>query len=207
MFRSLALVAACSLFSVSALAKDKPAKAGKAAAPDITGEWLSEGGCEKMPNGQGGETYFNRHFWIDKAEWKIHFTTFGAADCTGELLQVEIAGPYKLGKASKAVAGATEGDFSTSKTMTVTPKAEGVLGWLNGAGVCGKKDWKVGEAHDVSKTGCKELGIKGKAQCKAHRELDLVKVEGDKLWFGDRSGDMCKARPTKMAGGAMVKKG
>lgn len=194
---SLSVLTAVS--SVAFAAKEK-----KLAKPNLAGNWTSEK-CESMPNGQGGETYFTRSFPMTKKEWKIDFTVFGDKDCTQPLFTLDVAGKWELRGQSKSVEGAHNAFFGF-KTRTLTAKSEGAVQFMNQAEFCGKKDWKVGEAHDIHKTGCAQLGAKPAKECKG--EHDLVKVDGEKVFLGDRSGNMCEKNnyPSKLYPVALIKK-
>jgi hypothetical protein len=193
-----AVVASVVFSSVALAAKKAPANM------DLTGTWTSEK-CESMPNGQGGETYFTRTFPMTEKEWKIDFTVFGDKDCTQALFTLDVAGDWELRGKSKAVKGAYNAFFGF-KTRTLTAKADGAVQFMNQAGFCGKKDWKVGETYDIHTTGCAQLGAKPLTECKG--EHDLVKLDGAKWFLGDRSGDMCKksGHPKKLHSVALIKK-
>jgi hypothetical protein len=180
------------------------AKETKTAKTNLAGNWTSEK-CESMPNGQGGETYFTRTFPMTNKEWKIDFTVFGDKDCTQPLFTLDVAGKWELRGQSKSVEGAHNAFFGF-KTRTLTAKSEGAVQFMNQAGFCGKKDWKVGEALDIHKTGCAQLGAKPAKECKG--EHDLVKMDGEKVFLGDRSGNMCEKNnyPTKLYPVALIKK-
>lgn len=171
---------------------------------DIAGTWTSEK-CESMPNGQGGEMYFTRTFPMTKKNWKIDFTVFGDKACTAPLFTLDVAGKWEVRGQSNSLQGVHNAFFGF-ETRTLTAKAEGAVQFMNQAGFCGKKDWKVGEAVDINTTGCPQLGAKPIAECKG--EHDLVKLDGDKLFLGDRSGDMCAKDnfPTKLFQYALIKK-
>jgi hypothetical protein len=192
-----AVVASVVLSSVAFAAKKAPAKV------DLTGTWTSEK-CESMPNGQGGETFFKRTFPMTDKEWKIDFTVFGDKDCSQALFTLDVAGDWELRGKSKSVKGAHNAFFGF-KTRTLTAKADGAVQFMNQAGFCGKKDWKVGEAVDIHTTGCAQLGAKPSTECKG--EHDLVKMDGGKVFLGDRSADMCKKNnyPSKLYPVALIK--
>ena len=129
----------------------------------------------------------------------------GDKDCTQALFTLDVAGDWELRGKSKAVKGAYNAFFGF-KTRTLTAKADGAVQFMNQAGFCGKKDWKVGEAYDIHTTGCAQLGAKPLTECKG--EHDLVKLDGAKWFLGDRSGDMCKksGHPKKLHSVALIKK-
>ncbi len=171
------------------------------AAPAIEGTWSSPA-CESTPD---GSMHFTRTFKIDKGAWAIDFSTYGDAACKEKMVTVDIDGPYKLEKPSPKVKGATEAQFLFTRRKA-TPKSEGAAKWLSSVKACGKADWKAGESVDIDASGCPQLGAYPKAQCAG--EFDLVKVEGDQLFFGARpaDGNLCskEKRPAQL--GAPVKK-
>jgi len=171
---------------------------------DIAGTWTSEK-CESLPNGQGGEMYFTRTFPMTGKEWKIDFTVFGDKGCTQPLFTLDVAGKWEIRGKSAAVDGAYKAFFGFS-IRSVTAKPEGAVQFMNQAGYCGNKNWKVGEAFNIHNTGCAQIGAKAVTECKG--EHDRVKVDGAKVFLGDRSGDMCKQDnyPQKLFSFALVKK-
>jgi hypothetical protein len=193
MSRLSAAIAAAILFATPALAGDKTAP--KAAKPDIAGTWKSP--CESVPNGQGGTMNFTRTFKNTAKTWSIDFTVYGDTACTQKFFTADISGPYKLGKASEKVPGATEGEFSIAKRQ-VTPHNDGAVQMLTQA--CGSKGWAAGKAKDITKEGCAGLGMHPSATCKG--ESDLVKLDGKDLFFGERpaDGNLCspEKRPTAL---------
>ena len=114
---------------------------------------------------------------------------------------VDIDGPYKLEKASAKVKGATEAQFLFAHRKA-TPKSDGAAKWLSSVKACGKADWKAGESVDIDASGCPRLGAWPKAQCAG--EHDLVKVEGDHLYFGARpaDGNLCSKEKRPQALGS-----
>ncbi|MFT3837564.1 MAG: hypothetical protein QM723_11265 [Myxococcaceae bacterium] len=182
-----------------------------AAAPSakqLEGVWSSEGGCESAPDGQGGTMHFRRTFTFDKAGWKIDFSTYGDAQCSSaaQMVSVEIDGAYKVLGPSKNALGANEAVFGFAHRKA-TAKSDGAAGWLNSVKACGLSDWKAGQARDIDQSGCPQLGALPKAQC-PNGEYDLLKLDGDKLFFGDRGdGNLCSEakRPKQLGKVAVVK--
>jgi hypothetical protein len=170
---------------------------------DLKGSWTSAV-CEAMPaNPDGSRTYFKRRFTLTEREWKLNFETFGDAGCTARLFTARFEGPYSLGKDSEKVAGATEGDFAFGRTF-MTAHVQPVADWFQGA-KCGTGAWKVGEEQETSATGC--VFLKPVTAC--GMDHDVVKVEGDRLFFGQRpaDNDMCTPdkRPTALTAVAVVR--
>jgi len=168
---------------------------------DLAGHWVSAG-CEAYPNGQGGENYLTRDFTLTEKEWSLDLTIFGDKDCSYPLFSSEIHGPFTLGELSEKVEGATEGQFAVA-TNEWTAHDQGMADTFTQSG-CGNGAWAVEKAQDVTGTGCIGVAHK-KAECP--EEYDLVSVDGDELYFGQRLTDMCKedGRPTALAAYPVVK--
>jgi hypothetical protein len=64
-------------------------------------------------------------------------------------------------------------------------------------GKCGADPWAVNQVADIALNGFPPLGFPSNAQCSGG-ELDLKQIDGNNLFFGNRSADLCKARPTKL---------
>ncbi|PTL81623.1 hypothetical protein [Vitiosangium sp. GDMCC 1.1324] len=171
-------------------------------ANDLKGRWTSAV-CESMPNPDGSKTYFKRHFDLQEKQWSLKFETFGDAGCTARLFTARFEGPYTLGKDSEKVAGATEGTFSFGRHY-MTAHVQPVADWFQGA-QCGTGSWKVGEEQETSATGC--VFLRPVAACGL--DHDVVKVEGNQLFFGQRpaDNDMCTPdkRPTALTAVAVVR--
>lgn len=154
---------------------------------DITGEWRS-GSCEIYPDGMGGENYLQRSFEIDASEWHLDLDLFADPECGVPLFSVVIDGPYELLGESELVSGATEGNFSYG-SIVWTAHLEDMATLFTDSG-CGATPWVVGEPQDVSDTGC--IGFAHPiADCPT--DHDLISLEGDALFFGQRVTDMCEA--------------
>lgn len=153
-------------------------------AAELVGTWSSPG-CEAYPDGAGGTNYLTRTFTLTEDRWALEFTIFGDAACTFPLFRGEVEGPYTLG-APSAVAGATEGEFGiVSNQWTALFEDLAVLFEDSG---CGTGSWEVGVPQDVTVTGC--IGVaKPVADCPT--EYDIVSLDGDSLYFGERVTDMC----------------
>lgn len=169
---------------------------------DLVGEWASQG-CEAYPNGQGGESYLTRDFTLTEKTWDLSFSIFGDKDCTVPLFTAQIHGPYTVGALSKTVEGATEAEFGF-ETNAWTAHTQQMADTFTGAG-CGAGAWEVEKAQEVGTTGC--IGVAHKiSDCP--EEFDLVSLDGDALYLGQRITDMCKedGRPTALGAYAVYKK-
>lgn len=151
---------------------------------DLAGRWVSPE-CEKYPNADGTNNYVKRDFSITESSWSILYMVFGDANCSdaAKLLTARVLGPYSLGQNSKTVAGAREGVFS-APTKFLTIHNDALLGAVKN---CGNGNWKLNAEQDVAEKGC--LTLDAVKDCKA--EYDLVKLNGNDLFFGQRSENMC----------------
>lgn len=159
--------------------------------PSLVGRWRS--GCVDPGTGQAIRLTFD----ITSTTWALDYESFGDAACAQPLLVVDITGAYQLTVPSAVVPGASEARFGFA-TKTVTPLAEGALGFLTQA--CGRSDFQVGVASDIA-AGCAGLGAYPIAQCPD--DYDLVRRDGTGLQFGARPTDnnMCTPdrRPTQLS--------
>lgn len=179
------------------------ATSGTAVMPsELKGKWTSAV-CESMPNADGSKTYFKRIFDMTEKDWALKFETFGDEGCSARLFTARFEGPYTLLKDSEKVAGATEGNFVFARHY-MTAHAQGIADWFQSA-KCGAAQWKVGEEQETSTTGC--VFLRPVSACGT--DHDIVKVEGNQLFFGQRpaDGDMCspEKRPTALTPVAVVR--
>jgi hypothetical protein len=159
-------------------------------AESISGHWASAT-CESA----GPAGFLQKDFVISPTDYEIEVNVFGDDQCTIPLMTLDVSGPISVIGESSAVTGAYEVDYVMS-TRTITPRAQMIVEGLNGA-MCGDKgDWAIDQAGDVTKTGCPAFGIEPNPPC--DKEMDLNKLDGDDLWFGDRSASLCTARPSKL---------
>jgi hypothetical protein len=169
---------------------------------DLKGTWTSEV-CEVMPNADGSKTYFKRVFDLTEQDWKLNFETFSDAGCTSRLFTARFEGPYELQKDSETVKGATEGNFRFAR-HSMTAHVQPVADWFQSAG-CGAAAWAVGVEQDTSTKGC--VFLRPVSACGT--DHDIVKLDGNKLYFGQRpaDGDMCtpEKRPTALTATAVVR--
>lgn len=152
---------------------------------DLAGRWDSAT-CEASPNGDGTNSYLQRRFQLTETAWTLNLDVFGDAQCQMKLFTARLVGPYTLERDSEKVAGATEGNFGFGERY-LTPHAQPLADAFAQSG-CGSGTWTVGTEQSVPGA-C--LFFKALADCGT--DHDLVKVDGDKLFFGQRpaDGDMC----------------
>ena len=169
---------------------------GKLTPDDLAGRYAS-GGCEDYPDGMGGHNYLTRDFTLTAKAWHLELAIYMDDACTTKLFSSVIDGPYTLGEPSARVEGATEGAFKfTTNKWTAH---QGFMADTFTMSGCGAAPWVVGEAQDVTMTGC--IGVAHPlADCP--QEYDVVALSGDDLYFGERVTDMCSADGRPQALGA-----
>jgi hypothetical protein len=168
---------------------------------ELQGQWISAG-CEDV----GGGYFLIRRFTFDKTHWEGDGSIYHDAACTAPAFDYYDGGEVDVLDQSKLVPGAYEANFGEiAKTLTLRDPA--MAGHLNSqpAGTCGSAPWVVGQAQDISVTGCQTFGQRSTTACP--REYDLVDVMGDALYFGDRTppNDLCSARPEMLTAAPVVR--
>lgn len=172
--------------------------------PDISGRWLSA--CMPSPQADGSTQSIRLDFALTQSDWTLDYVTHGDDACTVPVVTVAIAGPYTLEQESAEVEGAWEARFGfTSKT--IRPEVDGLRDYLNSLEGCGSAEFVTGEAQDVYASGCPAFGQYPRSSCEA--DFDLVKLDGDALYFGARpaDNDMCtpEKRPTTIGPAANLR--
>jgi hypothetical protein len=129
---------------------------------------------------EGRRTGSRSLFAIFDREWGIAFTQYADASCQVRVLTATLRGTYQPSGPSPRVAGAVDVTFRfTRKGLAVYDPV--LLDRLN-AGACGDRRWSPGIEQDVSAAGC--LSVASVPACA--QEYDLVRVEGDRLYLGER---------------------
>jgi Adenomatosis polyposis coli down-regulated 1 len=153
----------------------------------IRGHWVSSD-IEKRPGANGSTTYLRRDFISDEQRSTALLMLYADPEGTQRTLTIHLEGPYTIGKPSTTVPDAYEGDFHFD-TAKLTAHNEFLLNLLNSAstGTCGNEPWILDVEQDVTATlGCLPLGLD---LVNRNTEYDIVKVEGDKLYYGARPAD------------------
>lgn len=136
---------------------------------------------------------FQLDFKIAKDIWAVDYTVYGDVKGTSPFVTVHIEGPYEIGEPSSVVAGAFDARFGITR-KTLLPHHAAAAAFLNGAG--GKvQGFKAGEALDITATGFAPFGQYPVSQVNA--DYDLVMLDGDKLYFGERPADNDMGTPAK----------
>ncbi len=155
--------------------------------PSIRGHWVSSA-LEKRPGANGSTTYLLRDFTSDDQRSTARLMLYSDPEGTQHTLTIYLEGPYTIGKPSTAVPGAYEGDFHFDRAK-LTAHNDFFLNLLGSAsaGTCGNEPWELDVEQDVTATrGCLPLGLD---LVNRDTEYDIVKVEGDKLYYGARPAD------------------
>jgi hypothetical protein len=168
---------------------------------DLVGSFTSTA-CEAYPDGNGGTNYLTRHFTLTTDTWHLDLGLFMDAACTTPLFSSVIDGPYELG-GSAAVQGATEGQFGI--TTNVWTAHQPFMAQLFTDSGCGDAPWELEVPQDVAMTGC--IGVAHPID-ECPQEYDIVALDGDALYFGERITDLCvpEGRPAALNAYAVVRR-
>jgi hypothetical protein len=155
--------------------------------PSIRGHWVSLA-LEERPGANGSINYLRRDFTSDDQRSIARLMLYSDPEGTQPTLTIHLEGPYTIGEPSTAVPGAYEGDFHFD-TAKLTAHNAFFLNLLNSAnaGTCGLAPWELDVEQDLTATrGCLPLGLD---LVNRDTEYDIVKVEGEKLYYGARPAD------------------
>ena len=162
-----------------------------AEAPSIDGHWVSV-----APENIGGP-FATREFTFDGPAWRVAFRTFADAAMTQPGFTIDVSGFYRVGGESTAVPGAWNGIFAAfDKTVTAhSPEAVAMFAGMGCTLV-------IGQPFDLTDQACGFLH----ASMDAMGEYDLVALQGEQLFLGDRSADLTKIRPTMLTPFPLIRK-
>jgi hypothetical protein len=155
--------------------------------PDITGRWVSEE-VETRAGAGDSKLYLRRDFTTKATTSAAQFDFFEDVEGTKPTVSVWLNGPYTLSEPWEKVEGSYAGEF-VFEELKITPKSAAFVDLLNGSmpGTCGTKAWELNVEQDLSGTvGCLTLGLDLKNR---NTEYDIVKLDGDKLYYGARPTD------------------
>lgn len=157
--------------------------AAASSAADIQGQWASVG-----PENYGNH-HATRSFSITDREWRVRYQAYADPQGQKPLFTVRVIGVYALGEPSSNVKGAREGIFpALSRSLTADSDAGVQLFASMGCHLL------IGKETFLLNTGCGF--VPGLMQVMG--EYDLVAQINGQLFFGDRAGDLSKARPDKL---------
>ncbi len=159
----------------------------------LLGTWASVS-CTNF--GTASMPFYGRlSFNYQRATFTITGTFYADAACSTALMRTEKSGPLQVVGPSASVAGAYEVNYPTSRLM-LTPLSPMMVDAFNAMQCGGRAGWTLNMAGDVTQAGCPMLGVQGTSTCAG--EQDLNQISGSNLTFGDRSGNLCQMRPTRL---------
>lgn len=121
-----------------------------------------------------------------------NFLPIGTPCTSSVALRVTTSGVYKTGTSN--VAGAKNLD-ETINIYTITPLDEMVAGGFNASGFCGIYEWVLNQPQDMFGIKCDE---NTKIINKGDKELNIYRIEGNKLMFGDAKNVDAAGRPLSL---------
>ena len=157
--------------------------------PSLTGHWASAA-LENY-----GSHFATRTFTFTDKEWRVTYRAYADAQGKQPLFRLDVGGFYVLGQAAAAVPGAFEGIFPANRRQVTAETAAGVA-MFAGMG-CALEQGKA-----LVSQGCGFVP----ALMQAMGEYDLVAFKDGRLYFGDRAGDLTKARPAALTTYPLLRK-
>lgn len=158
--------------------------------PNLQGDW------ESIASETNGPIFATRAFHFEDDRWKVAFHAFADADRKVPLFSLDVGGMFVIGDLSATVTDAYEGVFP-ARYRKITADSDAGVNFFASMGCTLHK----GEVKNLLSQGCGF--IPGLMQ--AMGEYDLVSIKNGELFFGDRSGDLTKARPVKLTAFALRK--
>lgn len=150
---------------------------------NMIGKWESISG-EVRPTPWGGKYFLIRYF--DNQQGNANTNLVFYTDETYNVLNmtIQVKGPYHFIQPSEFVMGAVETDFEFS-SIAVTPHNQAMVDILDGMSAAYLKPWSINFKQQVDIPGQGIMGI----IVGEYKEYDLVKAEGDLLYYGERPAD------------------
>lgn len=150
---------------------------------ELIGQWQSQA----SEFDEATQNYGFRTLEITADRWSIVVERFADEARTMPLFTLELTGPYEITGASEVLAGAYNGTFFFDEKH-FTPHVDPAL---LGLGDCGLS---VEVRSDITDLEC--AWLESVEHCPA--DYDLVSIEGNVLFPGQRTADMCspEGRPT-----------
>lgn len=155
----------------------------QAQTPKLQGDW------ESVAIEANGPIFATRAFHFEDDRWKVVFHAYADASQKVPLFTLNVGGLYVIGDKSAAVPDAYEGIFPASYRH-ITADSDAGVNLFAGMGCTLRR----GEEHELISNGCGF--VPGLMQ--AMGEYDLVSIKDGQLFFGERSGDLTKARPLQL---------
>ena len=158
---------------------------------DLTGHWVSA-----APEAQG-KIFVLRDFTFKGQDWSVVYRAFGDAGAKQPLFTLDVGGVFVIGSAAPKVPGAFEGIFPAlyRKITADSPAGVGMFAQMGCA-------LALGTAKSLVSEGCGFMP----PLMQAMGEYDLVLLKDGQFFFGDRAGDLTKARPEALYPYPLVKR-
>lgn len=155
------------------------------ATKEVAGRWRSA-----APEDMGNGSFCTREFALTDKTWALVFTIAADKEAKQPLVAMTFEGPWAATGDSASVPGAREATFEfKKKSVTLLAKDPAVAKGF-GMDSCGLE---VGKRKDVSKTGCSFVA----SVAQYGKEFDLLKRDGEQLFFGARPADGNMGAPDK----------
>ncbi len=183
-FNKMVLMTFTALLCVATLAQAQEA-------PNLKGRWTSAA-LENY-----GSHFATRTFMFTNKEWRVTYRAYADAQGKQALFRLDVGGFYVLGQASASVSGAVEGIFPANRRH-VTAESDAGVGMFASMGCTLEK----GKALPLVSQGCGFVP----SIMQAMGEYDLASLKDGRLYFGDRAGDLTKARPVALTPYPLVRK-
>ncbi len=171
---------------------------------DLNGAWESIA-CELRPQAARDGVapwYLRRSINFTPGRIDAHFTTYTDPSCSMPLVELKFGGDVIVRGPSDVADGAKEVDLIVNDYLTVTPRMQGFVEFLQTAeaGACGSEAWSVGLEQDIFQTGCSVMGVAANSPT---TEFEVLHVSAGHLYFGARPIDgqplaQPEARPTAL---------
>lgn len=159
--------------------------------PRLAGNWTSAA-LENY-----GNHFATRTFVFTDKEWRVTYRAYADAQAKQALFRLDVGGIYVLGQLSAVVPGAFEGIFPANHRH-VTAESDAGVAMFASMGCTLEK----GRETALVNQGCGFVpGI-----MQAMGEYDLVALKDGQFYFGDRAGDLTKARPVALTAYPLVRK-
>ena len=150
----------------------------------LQGTWQAS--CVPLDSGDSQPPTWSRSTIINGDVDAFSFEIFGDSECTEMLARFEIRSGARVGPERGDIAENTRELDVFFEDILATAYADAFVETFEMAG-CGSRPWEVGEAQSVAETGCSSF--EAIADCPA--DYDLVRIDGDRLYTGVRTGNQC----------------
>lgn len=145
---------------------------------DLKGNWHSPV-IETIENPDGSVMYIRREAVFVDDNWDIFIRAFLNEDGKKPFFTIHAKGNYIIGEESDNLNGAVTVDFN-NRARYITAHQKALVDMLNETGPF-DEDWILNLERDVSTKGC--ILVPSIETCPV--EYDVVKIQEEKLYFGD----------------------